>query len=302
MPPGFYAPTTSTPSTRLKTMKGAPRPSPAAAPAAGMKPTGGVPTSPAFAQPTPTPARQNPTTMSTWGGSTQQTDQMGRVITTTPGAVDHWGRQLGGGSTVIEDPDLIRRSRDLADEQTRAARPRAAAPPEAGSPRITGPIPWDEVKPDAVPREPGFAAPPREVGKGPEDRTAAESAAFARAGERIARIGKGNLSALRSQMTRRGISGSGVEKSLVTENANSTAGLLGEVVRDQAIEGLRREQEIDDRDLQAGIAQRGQDIGVGSTNYSGNISQRGQDVGLADWRINALPSILALMRMRGGAA
>lgn len=317
MPPGIYAPAAGTPAAKLKTMKGTVMPgaAPAGKPAAGgIGIPGGVPTSPAFGgQPAPTSAvRPNPTLTTTYGGASQQTDQMGRVITSGPFQPAPFGQSGGfGGGITIEDPDQIRRARDLADYQTRAdidARtygPRTAAPPAAPGPGVNlDELPGllDKFKPDAVPREAPMPGLPREKGEGPEDRRAAESAAFARAAERIAGIGRGNLRALRSQMTRRGISGSGIEKSLVAENTNNTAGMLGEVVRDQAIEGLRREQDVNDRDLAAGISQRGQDLGIQSTNYTGGISQRGQDVSQADWKLNALPSILALLRLKSGAA
>lgn len=315
MPPGIYAP--STPAASLKAQRPQLRTA-ASGSASGI----GAKTPPMFGGGSPAPASSvppNPTQMTTIGGATQQTDQMGRVITSSMG-----GPAANGGlgsidpstgmlsqsygrapsSITIEDPDQVRRSRDLADEQTRMAmyQPRGGSPgaPPAASPPI-GEIPWSEFEPKSIPREPGLTTMPREVGKGPEDRTAADSAIFARAAERIGRVGAGNLRSLRSQMTRRGISGTGIEAEGVTAAKNTTAGELGDVIRDQAIEGLRREQDVDDRDLAAGIAQRGQDLGIASTNYSGGISQRGQDISQADWRIQALPSILALMRARQGA-
>lgn len=301
MPPGTYAPSLGTASASLKKMK-------------GTGTAAGIPAKTPIGAPMAAPAStvpRNPTAMSTAGGSTQQTDQMGRVITSTAGGVDLMGRPMAGApaSMTIEDPDLIRRSRDLADEQTRLATPGAA--PRAGSP---GPSPTpgidpseipgllDQFKPETVPREPGFTAPPRITGERPEDRRAAESAQFARAADRIAAVGRGNLAGLRNQMTRRGISGSDIEAENVRSVQNNTAGQLGEVIRDQAIESLDREQDINDRDYAGGISQRGQDIGVLGTNYSGGVSQRGQDLSQADWKLQALPSILALLRMKSGAA
>jgi hypothetical protein len=314
MPPGIYAPTVSTPSAKLKTLKGGAYPT---AGMGGVAPAGGSYGAPPVPPAAPTP--NNPTTMNTYGGQTQQTDQMGRVITTRPGTTGlardangnvNFNSQTSVGFTQIEDPDQQRRARDLADEQTRVSMYQPK-PGTGGSPGASpGPgidineVPgWlDKFKPDAVPREPGLTTLPREVGKGPEDRTAAESAAFSRAAERIANIGKGNLNGLRNQMTRRGITGSGIEAAGVRDVQNNTAGQLGEVVRDQAIEGLHRQEAIDDRDLAAGISQRGQDLGIQSTNYTGGIAQRGQDVSQADWKLNALPSILALLRLKSGGS
>lgn len=274
MPPGTFAPAAATPSTRLKTMKG---------PGAGFSVGAGLP----GYTPGGRGAPMNPAGGSGYYGSDD--GKTGSVSYYTP----PWQQTTptpGAAPTPEYGVDVARYSA-----------PRPAAPsPDPGPGIDTNGIPslLDQFKPDAVPREPGLVAPPREHGAGPEDRTAAESAAFSRAAERIAAVGRGNLAGLRNQMTRRGISGSGIEGKGITDVQNSTAGQLGEVIRDQAIEGLHRTEAIDDRDFAAGIAQRGQDIGVGSTNFGGNITQRGQDVAQSDWKMNALPSILALLRMR----
>lgn len=280
---GFTAPTIGSASSRLRNMKG---------------PAALAPKSAGF-------ALQPPGMPITTTTGTQKLDPYKRLITTGPGGMQPGmgadgmfsSGHSGFGPTTVEIPPPWMGGPDPSNMMGRNPAPRAAAPP-AGN---MGDVPLSQFKPDAVPREPPMTAPPREVGKGPEDRAAAESAAFARAAERIANIGKGNLTGLRNQMTRRGISSSGMEAKGIADVQNNTAGQLGEVVRDQAIEGLRREQQIDDRDLASNVQQRGQDIGVNSTNYGGGITQRGQDMQQADWKMRALPSVLALMRMKSGA-
>lgn len=277
MPPGTFAPALGSPSAKLKTMKG---------PSAGF---GTIGTGTGY-----TPgARGLPMNPAGGAGMYGHDDgQTGAVSAYQP----PWDPASMGPAAAANTP-----APDYGVDIPRYSAPRTPAGPGPGI--DTGEIPslLDQFKPDAVAREPGLVAPPREHGAGPEDRTAAESAAFARAAERIGAVGRGNLAGLRNQMTRRGISGSGLEAKGVADVQNNTAGQLGEVIRDQAIEGLNRDEAIDDRDFAAGVAQRGQDIGVGSTNYSGGISQRGQDIGQADWKLNALPSILALLRAKTGA-
>lgn len=102
--------------------------------------------------------------------------------------------------------------------------------------------------------------PSRVAGVSPADRRAAEDAAFARAKERVGATTQGLLRSIQNTMARRGIQGSGIEGELTERALTGGAGQLGEVARDQAIEGLRRAQAIEDRDYAGGIAQRGQEI------------------------------------------
>lgn len=278
MPPGTFAPALGSPSAKLKTMKG---------------PTAGFGTIGTGAGYTPG-ARGLP--MNPAGGAGMYGHDDGKTGTVSA-YQPPWDPASMAPGVPASSP-----ATDYGIDIPRYSAPRLAAPgPGPGVDTNEIPSLLDQFKPAAVPREPGLTGPPREHGAGPEDRRAAESAAFARAAERIGAVGRGNLAGLRNQMTRRGISGSGIEAKGITDVKNNTAGQLGEVIRDQAIEGLNREEAIDDRDFAAGVAQRGQDIGVGSTNFSGGISQRGQDLGQADWKLNALPSILALLRAKTGA-
>jgi hypothetical protein len=287
MATGIYAAAASSPSSKLKTMKG---------PIAGVAGTAGAGGIAGNMPGAPAPTGGH----DVYAGNTAY--NTGGMGVDAGGSLTVVGKGLTPKSSVPQ-PTPAQPVDDGGYTYSPRVTPPAAAPPSTPGIDINEIPGWlDKFKPDAVPREQPIGLMPREVGKGPEDRRAAESAAFARAGERIARIGKGNMTGLRNQMTRRGISGSGIEAEGIKDVQNNTAGQLGEVVRDQAIEGLRREQAIDDRDLAAGISQRGQDLGIQGTNYTGGIAQRGQDINQNDWKMQALPSILALLRMKSGAA
>lgn len=130
---------------------------------------------------------------------------------------------------------------------------------------------------DPIGRETPGPMPGREVPSTMADRTAMEAAQFGRAKDRIGQIGGAAMSALKDRSTAGGRSNSGLEAKDRREIVQGTQGELGQVVRDQAIDALGRSDQIDDRNLNAGIAQRGQDIGMRSGDYAGNIQQRGQD-------------------------
>jgi len=106
------------------------------------------------------------------------------------------------------------------------------------------------------------------------DRSAAENAAFARAKDRTALVTQGLLKSIRNNSARRGISGSPLALSGENDVMAQGAGALGEVVRDQTLEGLRREEHVAD------------------TNYSGDLSQRGQDVSAENSRQQMILSLL----------
>lgn len=108
-----------------------------------------------------------------------------------------------------------------------------------------------------------FAPPdvPRIEPPAPEDERAAQSAAYGRAADRIRSIGRGSEKRMLSDLTRRGVSGTGLETKARTAANRGTQADLGQVVRDQAIQSLDRTQAVNDRNLNALIAQRGQDLG-----------------------------------------
>jgi len=126
-------------------------------------------------------------------------------------------------------------------------------------------------------RESPGPAPPREVPTLMADRTAAEQAEFGRAKERIGQIGGGAMAALKDRSTAGGRANSGLEAKDAREITAQTQSGLGDVVRDQALDAMARHDQIDDRNLAAGLTQRGQDLGVRSGDYQGAIQQRGQD-------------------------
>lgn len=129
----------------------------------------------------------------------------------------------------------------------------------------------------ALPREVPGAAPGREVPSTMADRVPAEAAAFGRAKDRIGDLGGGAMMALKDRSTAGGRSGSGLEAKDRRGIVRETQSQLGEVVRDQAIDSLDRADQIDDRNLATGVAQRGQDLGTRAGDQASNVQQRGQD-------------------------
>lgn len=131
--------------------------------------------------------------------------------------------------------------------------------------------------PVAMGREPGLRLVDRETPSTMNDRVAAENAAFGRAKDRTAKLGKSALDTLKDRASAMGMGGSTAEAGALRDIVTSTQGQLGEVVRQQAEDHLDRADAIDDRNLSTGVLQRGQDIGQAATEFGGNISQRGQD-------------------------
>lgn len=131
--------------------------------------------------------------------------------------------------------------------------------------------------PVSMNREPGLTLAPRETPSTMNDRTAAETAAFARAKERLSGIASGAVQGLKDSSTAGGRSGSGLEQADMRAISAGLQSSLGDVVREQTMDRLSRADELDDRNLAAGIAQRGQDVGQYATEFGGNIQQRGQD-------------------------
>jgi hypothetical protein len=128
-----------------------------------------------------------------------------------------------------------------------------------------------------LPREAMPPTPGREVPSTMADRTAMESAQFGRAKDRIGQIGGSALATLRDRSTANGRGGSGLEAREERQIVEGTAGELGQVVRDQAIDAAGRADDIDDRNLATGVAQRGQDLSSRAGDLGANIQQRGQD-------------------------
>lgn len=137
--------------------------------------------------------------------------------------------------------------------------------------------------------------PPRVAAPVRADNSTAESATFARAKDRIGMTGQGAMKSLASQMSRRGLAGSGIEGAQIGELLGGVRGQLGDVVRDQTIEGLKRDYAVEDRNYAGDLNQRGQDIGYGTTT-------RGQDIGAAQSRASLMPTLLQLLMRSGTGA
>jgi hypothetical protein len=140
-----------------------------------------------------------------------------------------------------------------------------------------------------VPRDPmpGRIKPPDKA-----DRTAAEAAAYGRAKDLIGANAGGALKALQRSMSSRGIRGSGLEAAGLGNVIGGAQGQLGQVARDQAIEGLRRDYAVEDRNFAAELAQR-----TGDMSYLTN--QRGQDINFETNRVSAIPALIRLMQSTG---
>jgi hypothetical protein len=158
----------------------------------------------------------------------------------------------------------------------------------------SAPVNWEEafrrinpaIAPGPPPRE---EAPARITGPSQADRRAAESAAFARAKDRIGQTGAGAMTALTRAMSRRGLGGSGIEGGQIGNLVSGLRGQLGDVVRSQTLEGLARDQAVEDRNYAGDISQRGADMGFAT-------GQRGQDIQAAGQRASSIPALMSLFR------
>lgn len=123
---------------------------------------------------------------------------------------------------------------------------------------------------------------------GPEEDVAAEAATFGRAKDRIGQLGRGSMTALSEELDARGMGGAGYEAAERGRLLSDTQGQLGDVIRDQAIESLKRRREVNDRNVGAEINLRGQDQGYASTS-------RGQDIQAATARSAASVPLMQLI-------
>lgn len=134
--------------------------------------------------------------------------------------------------------------------------------------------------------------PPRIVAPVRADNSAAEAASFARAKDRIGMTGQGAMKSLQSLMSRRGLAGSGIEGREMGDLVSGVRGQLGDVVRDQTIEGLRRDNAVEDRNYAGELGQRATDVGF-------ETNTRGQDIQAAQGRASLMPSLLSLILRSG---
>lgn len=91
---------------------------------------------------------------------------------------------------------------------------------------------------------------------------AAEDAAFARAKDKIGLASRSAMDSLSSEMSSRGISGSGVEAQRLGGVYESGLGEIGQTAREQAIEALKRKYQVSDRNVALASTTRGQNIGL----------------------------------------
>ena len=124
-----------------------------------------------------------------------------------------------------------------------------------------------------------FKVPAHVTGPDRFAREAANSAAFARAKDRVGMTTRGSLKALQNMMSARGIAGSGIEGALGANVLTAGSGQLGDTIREQTLADLAREQQVEDR------------------NYSGDVTQRAQDISVMDQKRAALAEFF---RMRAG--
>lgn len=147
--------------------------------------------------------------------------------------------------------------------------------------------------PQRVPRQ---RMPARVTPPDPASRAAAEAAAYGRAKDQIGASAGGALKALQRQMGVRGIRGSGLEGAALSSLIGGTQGQLGQVSRDQAIEGLKRDYQVEDRNMAAELAQRTGDM-------SWLTTERGQDIDQEQGRASMIPGLLRLVNAnRAGVA
>jgi hypothetical protein len=143
----------------------------------------------------------------------------------------------------------------------------------------------EQYLPKEVPRQPmpAHVAPPPKA-----DRTAAEAAAYGRAKDQIGMNAGGALKALQRQMSARGIRGAGLEGAGLSALIGTAQGQLGQVSRDQAIQGLQRDYAVEDRNYAGDLSQRTGDMGWLTT-------ERGQDIDQQQGRASLIPGLLRLV-------
>ena len=125
------------------------------------------------------------------------------------------------------------------------------------------------------------------------DFSAAQSAAFARAKDQVGLEAQGALTGLRSALGGRGLLGSGAEYQGTQNVITRGMGELGDVSREQAIQGAGAQERAASLGYTGGIQQRGQDIQsqqaqaglqaqIAEANQRAMLTGRGQDIGMME--------------------
>lgn len=153
----------------------------------------------------------------------------------------------------------------------------AAAPIAPPAPQPPAPIDlsglWNKTAAFAPPPPmPNAAPPPRVPSKTPADTSAATAAEYGRARDTIGLESRAALNALSDEMASRGLSGSSIEGKEVGRVVTGGQRELGDVNRDMAMRELERQSQIEDRDYQGDITQRGQDIGHANAQREAEMS------------------------------
>jgi hypothetical protein len=139
---------------------------------------------------------------------------------------------------------------------------------------------WSDYK-KASSRVPRMIA-PRVRGASAADRQGAEDAQFSRAKDRIGQATQGLLKSVNSSFGARGLAGSSMEGRAMSGAMEAGLGQASDVLRTQAVEGLRRDDEVSDR------------------NYAGDITQRGQDMASQQQREQMIQALTRMARQSGG--
>jgi hypothetical protein len=92
------------------------------------------------------------------------------------------------------------------------------------------------------------------------DTSAADSAIFASAKDRVGQTGRASLDALRGELGATGALGGGAEVAGVRDIIRSGQGELGQVSRDQAVQKANQAADFAKTSYEGGITQRGQDV------------------------------------------
>lgn len=255
----------------------------------------------------------NPTAAqsSIYGGGRQETDQMGRVITQTgtPGNsnVLHFNPATGmmepmqsSGATTIEDPDALRRRRDLQDYDERLQmehrydkEPQQQVEETMDLRKLLDVL--DDNNGGSMPRETPITAPGLVKGEPEADRRAAEAAEFGRAKDRVAKIGRGAIKSMTESSAGQGREG--IDARNVRDIIRAGQGDLASVATEQALASLSRRNAVADRNYAGDISQRGQDIGVSSTNLGAGVTQRGQDLDARRSLLSLIPGLVGNRRL-----
>lgn len=112
------------------------------------------------------------------------------------------------------------------------------------------------------------------------NRKPAEDAAYGRAKDQAGAEARGAADQVSDELSARGIAGGGAEAALLGTIMNKAQGQLGEVNREQAIDYMRRADNVQD------------------TNYSGAVQQRGQTINAEQQRQSNAMRLTELLRRR----